>query len=390
MRNNTLEEYYKFLLDFKKSEIGLVNPDADFSKIENVRKEINIKSFDNPGEPLEIELVIPATFFLNKLENLTYKFSKIFTIDSNFEIINFDYPTRTLTIKRETDLPQKILWDEKYIDKNSNFIPLGIGNNNKLIGYSPTQYEDKKIDVISPHLLVTGVLNNSMSILLSIIKTALAKNREVYILNPDNPKATQKLKEYKKSSLNKFKNLTKFLTNELSVRGQIDDLFINQYLEMSDLLLKLEKILDNRFKTCENLGINNIAEIDNYNNESDLKDIFVIIPFINELFIPLKTKNKDFIYSQEENKRIIEKLCRVGRSMGIHVVMSSQRPDSSVIPMQIKQNISTRIAVGKIPRTISQMVLESNVGETIPDIPNRSLIKTHLMDAVSFQAFDHE
>lgn len=390
MKNNTLEEYYKFLLDFKKAEIGLVNQDADFSKIENVRKEINIKSFDNPGEPLEIELVIPATFFLNKLENLTYKFSKIFTIDSNFEIINFDYPTRTLTIKRETDLPQKILWDEKYIDKNSNFIPLGIGNNNKLIGYSPTQYEDKKIDVISPHLLVTGVLNNSMSILLSIIKTALAKNREVYILNPDNPKATQKLKEYKKSSLNKFKNLTKFLTNELSVRGQIDDLFINQYLEMSDLLLKLEKILDNRFKTCENLGINNIAEIDNYNNESDLKDIFVVIPFINELFIPLKTKNKDFIYSQEENKRIIEKLCRVGRSMGIHVVMSSQRPDSSVIPMQIKQNISTRIAVGKIPRTISQMVLESNVGETIPDIPNRSLIKTHLMDAVSFQAFDHE
>ena len=76
--------------------------------------------------------------------------------------------------------------------------------------------------------------------------------------------------------------------------------------------------------------------------------------------------------------------------MGIHVVMSSQRPDSSVIPMQIKQNISTRIAVGKIPRTISQMILESNVGETIPDIPNRSLIKTHLMDAVSFQAFDHE
>lgn len=152
----------------------------------------------------------------------------------------------------------------------------------------------------------------------------------------------------------------------------------------------LEKILDNRFKTCENLGINNIAEIDNYNNESDLKDIFVVIPFINELFIPLKTKNKDFIYSQEENKRIIEKLCRVGRSMGIHVVMSSQRPDSSVIPMQIKQNISTRIALGKIPRTISQMVLESNVGETIPDIPNRSLIKTHLMDAVSFQAFDHE
>lgn len=390
MRNNTLEEYYKFLLDFKKAEIGLVNPDADFSKIENVRKEINIKSFDNPGEPLEIELVIPSTFFLNKLENLTYKFSKIFTIDSNFEIINFDYPTRTLTIKRETDLPQKILWDEKYIDKNSNFIPLGIGNNNKLIGYSPTQYEDKKIDVISPHLLVTGVLNNSMSILLSIIKTALAKNREVYILSPDNPKATQKLKEYKKSSLNKFKNLTKFLTNELSVRGQIDDLFINQYLEMSDLLLKLEKILDNRFKTCENLGINNIAEIDNYNNESDLKDIFVVIPFINELFIPLKTKNKDFIYSQEENKRIIEKLCRVGRSMGIHVVMSSQRPDSSIIPMQIKQNISTRIAVGKIPRTISQIVLESNVGETIPDIPNRSLIKTHLMDAVSFQAFDHE
>lgn len=36
------------------------------------------------------------------------------------------------------------------------------------------------------------------------------------------------------------------------------------------------------------------------------------------------------------------------------------------------------------------MILESNVGETIPDIPNRSLIKTHLMEAVSFQAFDHE
>lgn len=382
--------YYKFLLDFKKAEMGLVNSNDDFTKLKNIKNEILVKTFNKPGEPNEIELVVPPTFFLNKLENIAYKFSKVFSLDSEFEVVDFDYSTRILTIKRKKDIPKNAKWDYKYINKYSNFIPLGIGANNEVVGYSPSLSEKEKIGAITPNILISFTPDSSSSsIINSIMKTASFKSRDVYIVSAKNP-TVSKFTYYtseKKSKDDEVPEVPNDIYSLLLQKSYIQD--IRESRELNYKTLKnIEDILDKRFRLCEQLGINNIADLEFYNTDVK-KDIFVIIPEIEDILSHIKTKNEDLLFWKNENERIIEKITRLGRAMGIFTVITSKSLSVDILPKEIKQNLTTRVSVGPVPRSVSQMLFGSNIGETIHE-NGRGLIKTHLNDVIPFQVFDHE
>src|SRR5207244_11963822 len=68
-------------------------------------------------------------------------------------------------------------------------------------------------------------------------------------------------------------------------------------------------------------------------------------------------------------------LCRLGRSLGIHFVGATQRPDAGVLPGQIKANIPATVAF-KVREALNSRILlgEENAGAaSLPPLPGRGI-----------------
>ena len=68
-------------------------------------------------------------------------------------------------------------------------------------------------------------------------------------------------------------------------------------------------------------------------------------------------------------------LCRLGRSLGIHFVGATQRPDAGVLPGQIKANIPATVAF-KVREPLNSRILlgeENASAASLPPVPGRGI-----------------
>ena len=76
----------------------------------------------------------------------------------------------------------------------------------------------------------------------------------------------------------------------------------------------------------------------------------------------------DLISNKDAKRIIIPRLLRLaqkGRAAGVHVILATQRPDSTIINGTLKGNIPTRIAFKTISRIDSQIILDRTGAETL-------------------------
>ncbi len=80
-------------------------------------------------------------------------------------------------------------------------------------------------------------------------------------------------------------------------------------------------------------------------------------------------------------------IARTGRAVGIHLIISTQRPDMNAVPGSIKSNLDVRI-VGKCDTTLSTMVLGDGRAAALipPDSQGRFVLNNGYEDIV-FQAY---
>lgn len=80
-------------------------------------------------------------------------------------------------------------------------------------------------------------------------------------------------------------------------------------------------------------------------------------------------------------------IARTGRAVGIHLIVSTQRPDMNAVPGAIKSNLDVRI-VGKCDTTLSTMVLGDGRAAALipPDSQGRFVVNNGYEDIV-FQAY---
>lgn len=64
-------------------------------------------------------------------------------------------------------------------------------------------------------------------------------------------------------------------------------------------------------------------------------------------------------------EKVIEKICRLGRGAGCHVIAATQHPVRSVISRQITANMDTRICLRVIDSSASRLVLGAAGGEKL-------------------------
>ncbi|MCD8321834.1 MAG: hypothetical protein LUC89_02990 [Oscillospiraceae bacterium] len=77
-------------------------------------------------------------------------------------------------------------------------------------------------------------------------------------------------------------------------------------------------------------------------------------------------------------------MARQGRAFGIHLVLATQRPDATIIPGQIRNNIDFRIC-GRADDVLSQIILDST--DAADQIPKAARGRFITGDGTVFQAY---
>ena len=77
-------------------------------------------------------------------------------------------------------------------------------------------------------------------------------------------------------------------------------------------------------------------------------------------------------------------IARQGRAFGIHMILATQRPDASILPGQIKNNIDCRIC-GRADNVLSQIILDNT--DAADQISKDARGRFMMQDGTMFQAY---
>jgi len=112
--------------------------------------------------------------------------------------------------------------------------------------------------------------------------------------------------------------------------------------EPSEAIDALKELTDGEKKSrtalLHKVGCPNILEYNRRNPEKRLSWIVVVVDEFADIMLTLSRKDR------EEFERQIGRLAATGRSVGIHLVLATQRPTTDVITGTIKANIPARIS----------------------------------------------
>lgn len=236
-------------------------------------------------------------------------------------------------------------------------IPLGQAYNRRQVNWETS---------VEPHALLAGSTGSGKSIIQASVLRHLAKNIQHWDIYGIDLKRVE-LKYYADNYL---------LQENFDIATDV--------ASSLQMLQKLESILSARYEILNEKGMNNIAPFIESGNK---KAIFLLIDEAFPLLAPnpaLKEKANNEM--RAEMAKIIADLARLGRAAGIHLMISTQRPDATVITGELKNNLDVRIAAGRLSATPSAMILDSGAASHLSDVRGRAVIRSR-SELEDFQAF---
>ncbi len=288
---------------------------------------------------LTFHSIIPLSEWQRQKENLELYFNqKIMDIKQGVE----DNRETHITIKVK-ELPERIDWNEYY--NHSNTLVIGEGIN----GICELNF------LSHPHAFICGETGCGKSnIMKCLIHQCLVKEYDVKLID--------------------FKRGVSF-----SYFSDVIDIYYeyNQALQLLNFMV---------WETNRRLDLfrkNRVDNIHTYNQKNKgIGELKTIVIFIDELAELLKTHDKELsniLYGY------IETLTRLSRAAGIHLIMGIQRPDSTIINGQIKNNVSFRLCGRFVDKEPSRIVLGNEQASTLPNIKGRFLVRDN--DIQEIQCF---
>ena len=220
-----------------------------------------------------------------------------------------------------------------------------------------------------PHLLIAGATGSGKSVLLHNIIRALIKQKN-----------TKELELILMDS--KRVELTAFAKDK-HVRGKI----IFEYDDAVNELLWLVDVMEKRFENLEKNECRDILEFNVRNEKKYHMDYKVLI--IDEYADLILRSRAD----EKKNKAnvsvemLIVRLAQMGRAVGIHLIISTQRPSVDVISGLIKANFPTRVALTTSSPTDSIVILGQPGAEKLTGKGDSLLISPGLPGLMRVQGF---
>jgi hypothetical protein len=386
------------LIDFKRSKMGLQDNKSNVLTYEN---EFQILEWGEDKKPEKIRLFLPVTFDPLNAVNFLRDFSTQFGRGRPFEIDyqdkecpGWDTDKGVATLKLEAPLPTLAKWDAHYLEDpivQWSFFPLGLGSKGGLPIKNPETGEIEHVigidvdgtqakycaknnipvgkDIVaSPMTLIAGVTGGGKSVAQwNLMNACLARPKEWLLFGMDMKKV------------------------ELSQLRQFGVAVGTTYQDCRDVACFVQKVMMDRYEKMEKLRINNWSNLPKDDEDYGSPAILLLCDEAGELLAPIAGKSDEAKEQQECQDQIraaMESIARLGRASKVFLCAAAQRPSSDIIPMQIRQNMSNKLACGTIPQTISGMLFENNEGAKIPGTPRgRCALKVHSEPVNHFQGF---
>jgi S-DNA-T family DNA segregation ATPase FtsK/SpoIIIE len=197
-------------------------------------------------------------------------------------------------------------------------------------------YEDNgqtRIDLAGmPHLLVAGTTGSGKSVFLnSLLCDLIEYGRNLYLM----------LVDQKRVEFFPYKSIASvYQTQEDAV----------------ELLTWLAHDMDERFKLLER---HEVRDIDQYNRERPQDDLLrrnvVVIDELANLMLGAKA----------QVELPLTRIAQMGRAVGIHLVLATQRPTVDVVTGLLKANIAARVSFQVITGTDSRVILDEEGAEDL-------------------------
>ena len=247
-----------------------------------------------------------------------------------------------------SDLPEMIQWKDKYLSEQSFILNLG----ESFTG--PITVDLARV----PHILLGGATGSGKSVLLKLLlMQANSKGANVCIAD--------------------FKGGVDFPP---VWHKECRMCFEEQ--STLDLLTELTEELERRKQLLKSSGLPNIDHYNAATGENLQRYIFACDELAEMLDKTGLTKDQKETVNKIEG--LLSTIARQGRAFGIHLILATQRPDSTILNGQIKNNINCRIC-GRADNVLSMIILDNtDAADLIPeDAQGRFLLKGGSM----FQAY---
>lgn len=234
------------------------------------------------------------------------------------------------SVSADDDLPEVLKWKDSYLSPKSFVLVLGESYT------GPVTVNLAHI----PHILLGGSTGSGKSVLLKLLlMQALHKGAEVYIADfkggVDFPKV--------------WHEKCRMCFTEEDLRDTLD---------------QLAAVLEHRKSAFKALGCPNI---DAYNEtaEQPLPRLIFACDEVAEMLDKTGADNeRKKLLAQIESR--LSTIARQGRAFGIHLILATQRPDATIIPGQIRNNMDFRVC-GRADSVLSQIILDNtSAAEQIP------------------------
>ena len=226
------------------------------------------------------------------------------------------------TVSAGDDLPEVLKWKDSYLSPKSFVLVLGESYT------GPVTVNLAHI----PHILLGGSTGSGKSVLLKLLlMQALHKGAEVYITDfkggVDFPKV--------------WHEKCRMCFTEENLRYTLD---------------QLVAVLEYRKNAFKALGCPNIDAYNETTEQPLPRLIFACDEVAEMLDKTGADSERKKLLAQIENK--LSTIARQGRAFGIHLILATQRPDATIIPGQIRNNMDLRVC-GRADSVLSQIILDN-------------------------------
>ncbi|WJZ23569.1 FtsK/SpoIIIE-like protein [Listeria phage LIS04] len=197
----------------------------------------------------------------------------------------------------------------------------------------------------APHISIGGQTGMGKSNVLNVIITSLAKAYPTDYLH-------LYLIDTKMVEFSKFRNLDIVKSCSIDIHEGVDT------------VTEVQSILRDRQELLYKAGFSNILDYNSYaKGTSKLPYIVVIID-----------EYGDF-QGVKEFWSAVGEIGRKGRAFGIHLIMSTQRPDANTLPPKVKANLAGVIALKTKTKSNSQILIDSPQAFELPLKKGRALFQ---------------
>ena len=199
-----------------------------------------------------------------------------------------------------------------------------------------------------PHVLIAGATNSGKSICVHSMIVSL-----LYRAKPDEIKFL--LVDPKRVELTLYEGIPHLYDPKVPCE---DVSVVKDAQGAVKSLQALVKVMEKRMKIFEIAKVKNIESYNAWAAEHNEEKAFYIVVIIDEMAdLMLQTKA-----AIEDS---IQRLAQMGRALGIHLVLCTQRPSTNVITGVIKANLPSRIALQVTSKIDSRVVLDANGADTL-------------------------